>query len=100
MHQQLHDWVSLGLKMAVACRMPTKGYCFATWLRIEEAPRPQPGHPGPTGQPGHPGAAGELDRALYSLLSREPGGVKGICALLRGDDLQCCTMKSPLNAMS
>ena len=74
------------------CRMPTKGYSFATWLRIDEAPRPQsvqpadgPGHPGAVANsPDHPAAAAEPDRALYSLLSRDAIGVKGICALLRG----------------
>lgn len=54
-------------------RMPTKGYSFATWLRIEEAPHPKPSRAG---------AAAEPDRALYSLLA--PGGAKGICATLRG----------------
>jgi hypothetical protein len=73
--------------------MPTKGYSFATWLRVDEAPQPrsvQPadasGYPGAaSSSPGHPAAAAAPDRALYSLLSRDAAGVKGICALLRGE---------------
>ena len=76
--------------------MPAKGFSFATWLRIDEAPQPRavhpeapadtPGHPrAVSGSTGHPAAAETgPDRALYSLLSRDAAGVKGICALLRG----------------
>jgi hypothetical protein len=79
-----------------ACRMPTKGYSFTTWLRIDEASHPQSTHSGAimgdsghpeagAGTPRHLEAAAEPDRALYSLLSRDAGGVKGICALLRSE---------------
>ncbi len=59
--------------------MPTKGYSFATWLRIEEAPRLSSDGGGGGGND-----AAEHDRALYTLLARGPAGTKGVSSALRG----------------
>lgn len=63
--------------------MPTKGYSFATWLRIEEAPRLS--NDGSGGGGGGGNNAAEHDRALYTLLARGPAGTKGVSSALRGE---------------
>ena len=83
--------------------MPAKGYSFATWLRIEEAPRAPPTDgrtlnavagtleraPPPTNV-GAPSATAALDRALYTLLSRGEGPARGMSAAFRGPLSGCC----------
>src|SRR5690348_8174239 len=60
--------IHIGLLSPPPRRLPTKGYSFATWLRIEEAAAADPA-----------AAMPPADRALFSLLARYDGApVRGV----------------------
>lgn len=80
---------SAGILRTTPLQLPTsKGYSFATWLRIEEG-----GTGGAGVGVGEPPAHNSAGRALYALLHRS-GDTRGIIASLSGQPPDCsrCTI--------
>ena len=72
---------SAGILRTTALQLPTsKGYSFATWLRIEDKVQSGGGGGGGVGATAPQGSAG---RALYALLNRS-SGIRGVIAALSG----------------
>ena len=71
----IHFWIGLGQIEHCERRLPSRGYTFATWLRIDELDS-------------MPSSTPSAGRSLYSLLWRPPGGegpTKGVLATLEGE---------------